>query len=183
MYPLLVALFVVVLRLVDGRHNLTIDDQDPSIVYAPTGAWNRTAASTLDYGGSHMLTQNPNATASFNFTGAFNLFGFHSLLHLLNFYLHSGVAIYFLSPLWPYLVNTAVSLDSGPIFLLDLVDHSSPTSAVQGPETVDSHVVWNATELANGPHRLVISVGAGQPFAIVDGLMYGHPRFLSYAFN
>lgn len=105
----------------------------------------------MDYGGSHILTQNSNATASFNFT---------------------GVAIYFLSPLWPYLVNTAVSLDSGPILLIDLVDHSSSTSAVQGPETVESHVVWNATGLANGPHRLVISVGAGQPFAIVDGLIY-----------
>lgn len=105
------------------------------------------------------------------------------ILNLLNFYLHSGVAIYFLSPLWPYPVNTAVSLDSGPIFLIDLVDHSSPTSPVQGPETEQSQVVWNATGLENGSHRLVISVGAGQPFAIVDGLMYDHPRSLSCAFN
>lgn len=74
MYLLLVALFVVVLRLVDGRHNVTIDDPDPSIVYAPPGAWNRSATNALDYGGSHMLTQIPNATASFNFTGVLNLF-------------------------------------------------------------------------------------------------------------
>ena len=77
--------------------------------------------------------------------------------------------------MWPYLVNTAVSLDSGPITLIDLEDHtggSSPSSTGQGPETVQYQVVWHATGLANTKHNLRISVGAGQSFAIVDGLMY-----------
>jgi len=86
--------------------------------------------------------------------------------------IYSGIAIYFLSPLWPYTVNTAVSLDSGPITVIDLVDHSRPNTG-QGPETAQYQVVWNATGLANTQHNLRISVGAGQPFAVVDGLMYG----------
>jgi hypothetical protein len=68
-------------------------------------------------------------------------------------------------------VTTAVSLDSGPSTLIDLVDHSRP-NAGQGPETVQSQVVWSATGLTNTRHTLVISVGQGQPFGIVDGLMF-----------
>ena len=51
--------------------NVTIDDQDSSITYSPPGAWSKSAPSNLDLGGAHMLSQNPNATASFNFTGTF----------------------------------------------------------------------------------------------------------------
>ena len=86
-------------------------------------------------------------------------------------FIYPGIAIYFVAPLWPYLVNTAVSLDSGPITLIDLVDRSSPNTG-QGPETVQYQVVWHATGLANTQHNLLISVGAGQPYAVVDGLMY-----------
>lgn len=82
----------------------------------------------------------------------------------------AGVAIYFMSPLWPYLVNTAVSVDSAQPILIDLVDHSKPNVGV-GPETVQSKVVWGEAGLANKQHTLVISVGAGQPYAIVDALM------------
>ena len=67
-------------------------------------------------------------------------------------------------------MSTAVSLDCGPSFLIDLVDHSRP-DAGGGPETVKSQVVWNATGLENKRHTLVISVGQGQSYAIVDGLM------------
>lgn len=75
--------------------------------------------------------------------------------------------------LWPYTVNTAVSLDSATPVLLDLVDHSRPSVTVtnSSTETVQSHVVWGATGLANTSHTLVISVGVGQPCAIVDTLM------------
>ncbi|KAF8888149.1 hypothetical protein CPB84DRAFT_1473740 [Gymnopilus junonius] len=137
-----------------AEQNVTIDDQNPSIVYSPPGAWTVSTNSSLDFGGSHTLAQNPNATALFNFT---------------------GTAIYFFSPLWPYLVNTAISLDEGPITLVDLVDHSR-NDTVTGPETVQSHVVWNATGLNYTRHLLNISVGAGQPFAVVDGLIYTTPN-------
>ena len=164
--------------------NVTIVYQDPSITYSPSGAWSLSAPSKLDLGGAHMITQNPNATASFNFTGKsfFILLFFSFTVNQVDFccffviifvFIYPGIAIYFLAPLWPYLVNTAVSLDSGPITLIDLVDHtaSSPSTA-QGPETIQYHVVWNATGLANTHHNLLISVGAGQPYAVVDGLMY-----------
>ena len=55
--------------VVGAQRNVSVDDTDPSIRYQPAGAWNVSANSTLDYGGAHMLTQNPNATATFNFTG------------------------------------------------------------------------------------------------------------------
>jgi hypothetical protein len=84
----------------------------------------------------------------------------------------TGVAVYFMSPLWPYVVNTALSLDSAPPVLIDLTDHSKPNASVGlGPETVQSKVVWGETGLAVKQHTLVISVGAGQPYAIVDALM------------
>ncbi|KAF5369706.1 hypothetical protein D9615_010177 [Tricholomella constricta] len=147
---LVLFLSILWLKLVHCRHNVTIDDLDPSIVYNPRASWVLSSQSSLNVGGAHMLTQDMSATATFTFT---------------------GVAIYFMSPLWPYTVNTAVSLDSGPPILLDLVDHSIPNVG-EGPETVQSHVIWGAAGLPNTQHRLVISVGAGQPFAIVDSLIY-----------
>ncbi|GLB34397.1 hypothetical protein LshimejAT787_0112810 [Lyophyllum shimeji] len=134
--------------LVSCRHNFTVDDHDPSIVYK--GTWVLSANDSLDVGAFHMLTQDPTATATFTFT---------------------GVAVYFMSPLWPYTVNTAVSLDGGSPILLDLVDPSRPNVG-QGPETVQSQVIWGAAGLPNTQHTLIISVGAGQPYAVVDALIY-----------
>ena len=167
-----VVFFLFLVIYVFAAENVTVDDQNPSIIYSPPRAWSESAPSTLDLGGSHKLTQNPNATASFNFTGNF-FFDFGLSSSILNHVccVCSGIAIYFLSPLWPYTVNTAISLDSGPSILVNLVDTSRP-STDGGPETVQSSVVWNATGLANIQHNLLISVGAGQPYAIVDGLMY-----------
>ena len=69
-------LFLVVYTLntsttVFAAVNVTINYQDSSITYSPPGAWSQSAPSTLDLGGAHMITKNPNATASFNFTGKF----------------------------------------------------------------------------------------------------------------
>ncbi|KJA20992.1 hypothetical protein HYPSUDRAFT_68122 [Hypholoma sublateritium FD-334 SS-4] len=133
-----------------AQQNITIDDTNPAIAYAPAGAWVVSANSSLDFGGAHMLTQNPNGTATFNFT---------------------GIAVFLLSPKWPYTVNTAVALDGGAPVLVDLVDHTRPDVG-QGPETVQFSAVWGATGLNNTQHTLVISVGAGQPFGVVDGITY-----------
>ena len=153
--------------------NVTVDDPNPSITYSPRGAWAESSPNTLDFGGTHMLTSNPSATASFNFTGGFSSPSFSFSSNSARFCCCStypGVAIYFLSPLWPYTVNTAISLDFGPSTLVDLVDHSRP-STKGGPETVRSQIVWSATGLVKTQHNLMISVGTGQPYAIVDGLM------------
>ena len=69
-------------------------------------------------------------------------------------------------------MNVAITLDSEPINLVDLVDYSQPDTG-GGPETMTSSVVWKATELENVQHTLVVSVAEGQPYAIVDGLMSG----------
>jgi len=96
-----------------------------------------------------MLTSDPKAYATFTF---------------------KGVAIYFMSPLWPYTVNTAITLDDGPLVLLDLVDHNHVNTG-GGPATVKSQIVAKATGLEYMKHTIRISVGANQPYAIVDSLI------------
>ncbi|PPR04849.1 hypothetical protein CVT24_007237 [Panaeolus cyanescens] len=156
-----------------AQRNVTVDDWESSISYSPPGAWTMSANTSLDFGGAHMLTQNPSATAVFNFTGepdnSVSSSSPNAVLTLSLFEL--GIAIYFLSPLWPYHVTTAVSLDSGPTTLIDLVDHSSPNIGT-GPETVPFRAVWSATGLSDTAHSLRIFVGQGEPYAIVDGLIY-----------
>lgn len=76
-----------------------------------------------------------------------------------------------MSPLWPYAVSTALTLDSRPTITVDLTDHNTPDTG-GGIETVSSSVVWSAENLQNTNHTLRISVGRGELFAIVDGIMY-----------
>ncbi len=70
---LLLLLLFSYLTTVHAEANVTVDDGDSKIIYSPPGAWSRSMQMPLDYGGSHMLTQNPNATAVFNFTGMCNI--------------------------------------------------------------------------------------------------------------
>ena len=95
-------LFLVVYTLTTtttafARVNVTISYLDPSITYSPPGAWSQSVPSKLDLGGAHMLTQVPNATASFNFTGKFSsrlyLFSFFSILLFFSF--KSGWFLFF----------------------------------------------------------------------------------------
>jgi hypothetical protein len=77
-----------------------------------------------------------------------------------------------MSPLWPYAVSTALTLDSRPTVIVDLTDYNTPAASGGGLETVQSAVVWSALDLPNATHNLRISVGRGQQNAIVDGIMY-----------
>ncbi|KAG5642495.1 hypothetical protein DXG03_002719 [Asterophora parasitica] len=134
---------------VQAARNVSVSHSDSAIVYSPLSSWSR-AGDGED--GGHMLTEDPTATATFTF---------------------QGVAIYFASPLWPYTVNTAVSLDSSAPVLLDLTDHDASTPGSEdGAATVRSHPIRGFTNLVNTQHTFVVSVGAGQPFAIVDALIY-----------
>lgn len=65
----LILLLSALLSSVHGRQNVTIDDPDASIVYAPTASWSVSASNALNVGGSHRLTQDTTATATFTFTG------------------------------------------------------------------------------------------------------------------
>jgi len=131
-------------------HNVTIDDDDPAIIYQPPASWIISVFDVLDAGGQHHVTSDPDATASFTFT---------------------GIAIYFYSPLWTFSVTTQVTLDDLPPVLLDLRDYTQPLD-INGPETVQSSVVWSQTGLANTRHTLLVSAGAGQTIAILDTLVY-----------
>lgn len=84
-----------------------------------------------------------------------------------------GVAVYFMSPLWPYGVFTQLQLDSQPPVELNLSDPNVRTPDATGPETVESAVVWGSGPLSNTTHTLLISKirRPDRPYAIVDGLM------------
>jgi hypothetical protein len=69
---LLIVAYTFNLTTVFAAVNVTVDDNDSSIVYSPPGAWLPSAPNALDFSGAHMLTQNASATASFNFTGMFS---------------------------------------------------------------------------------------------------------------
>jgi hypothetical protein len=59
----------LVLGVVHGYHNVTVDDTSSSIAY--TGVWMPLSDETnaLDYGGSHHVSQQQGSTATFSFTG------------------------------------------------------------------------------------------------------------------
>ncbi|KAJ7708119.1 hypothetical protein B0H17DRAFT_971690 [Mycena rosella] len=136
------------LLLVDALLNVTIDDVSPMISYS--GKWEPSAThmSGLDYGGSHTLSSDSEASATFIFT---------------------GVAVYYLSPRWPYAVSTRLSLDGGAPILVNLTDSNSSPTLPGGPESALSSVAWSATSLANKSHTLVATIGN---FIIVDGFIY-----------
>jgi hypothetical protein len=61
---------LVVIQQGEALYNVTVDDQDPSISYFPQGSWYETDHGTLDAGGQHMLTSDPEAYATFTFKGS-----------------------------------------------------------------------------------------------------------------
>ncbi|KAJ7143902.1 hypothetical protein C8R44DRAFT_973709 [Mycena epipterygia] len=142
--PLLLAF----LNVVDALLNATIDDVNPMISYSGEWEASSTHPSSSDFGGSHTLSSDSNARATFNFT---------------------GVAVYYLAPRWPYPVSTRLSLDGGPSTLVNLTDPNTPPIPAGGPESAPSSVAWSATGLTNKSHILVATIGN---FIIVDGFIY-----------
>jgi hypothetical protein len=61
---------LVIIQHGEALYNVTVDDQDASISYFPQGSWNQTDRGILDAGGQHMLTNDPNAYATFTFKGS-----------------------------------------------------------------------------------------------------------------
>lgn len=92
----------------------------------------------------------------------------------------SGVAIYYMSPLWPYAVDSAISVDTGPQEIVDLMDHSRPVQN-GGEETVQSQVVWGRSGLTNGTHTVVVSLHSN--YIVVDAFMYVCLFSVSLPFN
>jgi len=84
--------------------------------------------------------------------------------------LSSGVAIYFLSPRWPYDVGAQITLDDDTVSV-DLQDHSRPFEPDGGPETVHFDVIWSKEDLSNSTHTLRISSDADARYVVLDALM------------
>lgn len=69
---MLFCIFYIAFSLVvNAMHNVTVDDNDPSITYQPAASWTVSVSDMLDAGGQHHVTSDSDATASFKFTGWF----------------------------------------------------------------------------------------------------------------
>ena len=67
--------FLIFSTIVRAAVNITVDDTDQTLIhYSPGDAWQKSTQSSLDYGGTHMLTNDPNAIAVFQFTGEYGSF-------------------------------------------------------------------------------------------------------------
>ena len=64
-------LYIALLLVASAMHNVTVDDNDPSITYQPLSSWEVSVPDVLDAGGEHHDTSDPDATATFTFTGWF----------------------------------------------------------------------------------------------------------------
>ncbi|KAF7345971.1 hypothetical protein MVEN_01619700 [Mycena venus] len=138
------------LSFVSGLRNVTVDDNDPSIIYSE--GWNvSTTSNPLDFGGFLHFSANSTATASLTFR---------------------GVAVYLMGPFWSSSVGAQVILDGQGPFVIDLHDNGVSTDRGQGRETIQSQVVWGATELVDTDHTMVISMPPGAQFVVLDGLIY-----------
>ena len=66
--------YIAFLLLVNAMRNVTVDDNDPFITYQPPESWVVSVFDVLDAGGTHHVTSDPDATASFSFTGSFHYY-------------------------------------------------------------------------------------------------------------
>ncbi|KAF8192121.1 hypothetical protein BJ912DRAFT_1058064 [Pholiota molesta] len=126
---------------------ITVDDQDPSIIYAPTlSSWGIIDGPGVDAGGTHMMSNDPNATAML--TGRF-------------------LNAHFWSPRWPYLVTTDISID-GRIFTVNLQDPNAPEQPSGGGATVASSVAFSYFGTTTQEHMIVLSVHPGDLYVVLD---------------
>ncbi|KAK0199895.1 hypothetical protein DFS33DRAFT_1457080 [Desarmillaria ectypa] len=131
--------------------NITVDDTSSMINYK--GSWDGSGShtSSLDYGGSHTLSSDSSASATFTFT---------------------GIAVYFLSPLWPYPVSVMITVDGGVETILNLTDPVASSTDSGGSESSQSDVRWCMTGLSHSLHKAVVSMPPSGNWVVVDGFIY-----------
>ncbi|KAJ7729407.1 hypothetical protein DFH07DRAFT_756851, partial [Mycena maculata] len=138
------------LSFVSCSRNVTLDDNDPAIIYSP--GWSVSSGNnSLDFGGSLHFNNNATASASLTF---------------------EGVAVYLMAPFWSSSVGAQVAIDDQEPFVIDLQDYGVAVQPGLGQETLQSQVVWAVTELPNAHHTLVISMPAQMQHVVLDGLLY-----------
>jgi len=74
-----------------------------------------------------------------------------------------------MAPLWPYTVNTLVSIDSEAPTVINMTD--SQTGTVGQSENEPAQVLWGLTGLSNTPHTFVASMWANGTFVVMNALM------------
>ncbi|KAJ7467502.1 hypothetical protein FB451DRAFT_1040317 [Mycena latifolia] len=137
------------LSFVSGLRNVTLDDNDPAIIYSP--GWNVSRpVNSMDFGGSLHFSDNSTVSASLTFR---------------------GVAVYLMAPLWSSRVGIQVTIDGQDPFTIDLEDHGVPLEPDSRRETQKSQVVWASSKLSNTEHTIVISMPPATEFVVLDGLM------------
>ncbi|KAJ7660184.1 hypothetical protein DFH06DRAFT_1297028 [Mycena polygramma] len=139
------------LSFVSGLRNVTLDDNDPSVIYS--SGWNvSTESNPLDVGGFIHYSADPTATASLTFR---------------------GVAVFLMSPLCSSSAGAQVVLDGQAPLVVDLQDHgvAAGRGLGLGQATIASQAVWGATELADSEHTVVISMPPGVQNVVLDGLI------------
>ncbi|KAG8759825.1 hypothetical protein FRC14_004893 [Serendipita sp. 396] len=134
--------------------NYTVDDNDASMVYS--GDYWEQHKSPLNFGGSHMLGEGGNVQVVFTFT---------------------GVSVYYLSSLWRYEVDSYVSLDGAPPFLVNLTaspEMMTPPWEDEKDEVTLWDVRWSATGLENSIHTVTITRGLSG-YLVSDGFRFTVP--------
>lgn len=146
---LLLASWLVEPTVAQAR-NVTVDEQDVSIVYE--GRWGRTREyDTMSAGGFHMSSDDPNARATFKF---------------------NGTAVYLWYSRWPYLVASWAQIDDEMPTRLDLQDRSVPARD-GGRATIAATAMAVATDLdPTVEHTLTISTKPNSGFVVMDMITY-----------
>jgi hypothetical protein len=85
---------------------------------------------------------------------------------------HLGTAIYYLAPLWPYDVNTSLTLDKSDPIVINLTDPNNDTAPFGSLPTVQSQILWQQSGLDNIEHNVLLSLASGGTYIAVDALMY-----------
>ncbi|KAJ7113379.1 hypothetical protein C8R44DRAFT_630839 [Mycena epipterygia] len=150
MFPFFLLPLPFFFHVVGALLNVTIDDNDSTIVYK--GDWESSSSirSTLDYGGGHAVSTDRTASATVTF---------------------AGVAIYYLSPRWPFAINTQLTLDGGQGIIVNLTDPNATPAPESSSESSPYSVIWSATGLSNTTHSLVLTMASTGSFIVADGFM------------
>jgi len=151
--------------------NITVDDSNPAITYYGS-SWTVAAFNSYNlYGSQHLVDLGTNGGGQSSSSASFTFTGMSFLMVRINAHaVAPGTAIYYWAPLWPYQATTGVTLDSEPMFGVQLTA-DGPTVPVGsvGP-SVPSAIRWSRTGLSNTQHTLVISLTPGARYIVVDAL-------------
>jgi hypothetical protein len=153
-----------------GPENFIIDDTDLSINY--TGLWEsgNDTQNSFDYNGSCHFSNDPNATATWQFTGQLE---YSTLQNMLILVIIIGIAFYYIAPLWAFPVNTSINIDDNITQTIDLENYTATALMLDNSAESDPYaVLWESGLLENTSHTVVLSMATGGQYVIVDAFGY-----------